>query len=97
MDNGINKGSFSYLVFLVINFVEDLDIILKNIAFHSIMDNDKRNFCFWLYMHVAKYKSQEEVLQSANKYFSKFTFGSDDEALVGLRESIKNGELIPVG
>ncbi|MFV8342263.1 DUF4365 domain-containing protein [Flavobacterium sp. XS2P39] len=97
MENGINKGSFSYLVFLVINFVEDLDVMLKDIALNSIMNNDKRNFCFWLYMHIAKYKSQEEVLNSANKYFSKFTFGSDDEALVGLRESIKNGELIPVG
>ncbi|MBT2564695.1 DUF4365 domain-containing protein [Pedobacter sp. ISL-68] len=97
MENGINKGSFSYLVFLVINLVEDLDVILNNIAFHSIMDNDKRNFCFWLYMHVAKYKSQAEVLQSANKYFSKFTFGNDDEALVGLRESIKNNEITPVG
>jgi hypothetical protein len=97
MESGINKGSFSYLVFLVINFVKDADVMLKNIALHSIMDDDKRNFCFWLYMHVAKYKSPEEVLHSANEYFSKFAFGSDDEALVGLRESIKKGELISVG
>lgn len=97
MEIGIIKGSFSYLVFLVINFVEDLDVILKSIAFHSIMNDDKRNFCFWLYMHIAKYKSQEEVLHYANEYFSKFTFGNDDEALIGLMDSIKNGELISVG
>jgi hypothetical protein len=97
IEDGINRGSFSFLVFLVINFVEDLDVILKHIAFNSIMDNENRNFCFWLYMHIAKYKSLEEVLNSANKYLSKFNYGNDDEALVGLLESIKNGELIPVG
>jgi hypothetical protein len=97
MEDGVNRGSFSYLVYLVINLNQNADVVLRNIALNSNIDDDKRNFCFWLYMHIAKYKSKDIVLDSANAYFEKFGFGKNDEALIGLLESIQNNELLQIG
>lgn len=97
MEDGITKGSFSYLVYLVINFNKNADVVLQNIAFNSNLDADKRNFCFWLYMHIAKYKSKADVITSSELYFEKFAFGKEDEALIGLVEGIQNNDLLPIG
>jgi hypothetical protein len=97
MEDGVNKGSFSYLVYLVINFNKNADVVLQNIAFNSNLDAGKRNFCFWLYMHIAKYKSKADVINSTEMYFEKFAFGKEDEALIGLVKSIQNNDLIPIG
>lgn len=97
MKDGINRGSFSFLVFLVIDLVKDLHILLKEISFEEDLENEERNFWFWLYMHVAKYQSAEETLKTAEQYLKAFPFGYEDDAIIGVRESIENGELIPVG
>ncbi|RFS16604.1 DUF4365 domain-containing protein [Emticicia sp. C21] len=97
MENGIIKGSFSYLVFLVINFVSDIHIIFKDISFSVGIDDDKRNFCFWLYIHLAKFHSIEETIKTTELFLSKFPIGYKDEAMIGVIESIKIGQLWPVG
>lgn len=97
MNQGITRGCFSYLVFLVINMIDDIYQILKEIVFDTNIDNDKRNFCFWLYMHIAKFHSVEETLKAAKEYLSKFPFGNNDEAIIGVKESIENGELWSIG
>jgi len=48
-------------------------------------------------MHLAKYHSQEETLITADEYFNKFPEAYEDEALLGVRESIRKGEIGPVG
>lgn len=97
MKEGITKGSFSYLVFLVINMVEDIHIVLRDISFKPNMADDIRNFCFWLYLQTAKFHSIEDTLLTANKYLEKFPHANEDEAIIGIKESIKDGELWPVG
>ncbi|MBP4139790.1 hypothetical protein [Flavobacterium geliluteum] len=97
LEGGIVRGSFNYLIFLVINMVADLHEILKEIAFNASIDEDKRNFCFWLYMHVAKLHSINDTLKTADDYLIKFPFGLKDEALMGIKESIEKGELCPIG
>lgn len=97
MEQGITRGSFSYLVFLVINMIDDLHLILKDVTFNSEFDNDKRNFCFWLYMQVAKFHSVKETLETVNKYLLKFPLGKVDEAIMGVKEAIEQGELWAVG
>lgn len=97
MQMGINKGSFSFLVFLVINFVEDIHLLLKEISFSDSIDDDLRNFCIWLYMQIAKFISIEETLETIDLYLLKFPIGYNDEVVMGVRESIQNRELLPVG
>ncbi len=97
LEEGINRGNFSFSVFLLINLVKDAHLLLKEISFNNEIEPDKRNLYFWLYLHLAKYHSVDETLNTAERYLAAFPFGHEDEALLGLLESIKNGELIPVG
>jgi|GEM_PF-678430 len=93
MEEGINRGDFSFSVFLIINLVKDAHLLLKEISFRNEIEPDKRNLYFWVYLHLAKYRSVEETLKTAEQYLAAFPFGNEDEALLGLLESIKKGEL----
>jgi len=97
MEEGITRGSFSYQVFIILNMIDGVDDILRYITFNHDMPDNKRNFCFWLYMQIAKFHSIDETLKTANEYLHKFPFGKDDEAILGVKESIELGELWPVG
>jgi len=97
MQQGINKGSFSYLVFLVLGLIKDIDLILKEIAFQNSLQTDQRLFCFWLYLQFAKFKSIEQTLNIAAEYLVIYPDAKEDEAILGTIESIKNGDLWPVG
>jgi hypothetical protein len=70
---------------------------LNQICFEGELESDERNFCFWLFLNIAKYHSVEETLATANTYLKIFPDGYDDEALIGVKESIENGNLWPVG
>jgi hypothetical protein len=48
-------------------------------------------------MHIAKFQSKADVLKLNNTYFEKSPFAKDDEALIGLMESIQNNDLLPIG
>lgn len=94
---GINKGSFSYRVFSVLELIDNVHLIFKDISFKQDIDPDYRNFCFWLYMQVSKFHSTEETLKVADLYLTLFPSGYGDEALIGVKESIEMGILLPVG
>lgn len=97
MKEGITRGSFPYLVYLIIDASSHTPTYLKNICFSSNIDDDQRDFCLWLYMHVAKFHSIEETIRVAETYLKLFPNANDDEAIVGVLESIKKGDLYPVG
>jgi hypothetical protein len=46
---------------------------------------------------MAKYHSLEETLITAEEYLNKFPDGYEDEALLGVRESLQKGEIGPIG
>jgi hypothetical protein len=48
-------------------------------------------------MQVAKFHSTEETLKTADLYLSLFPAGYGDEALIGVKESIEMGILLPIG
>lgn len=97
MREGITRGSFSYLVYLVLSSAKYSHIYLKDISFNLNTDPEERNFCFWLYMQLGKFLSASEVISSADKYFRLFPESRADETLVGTFESIRAGELYPLG
>ena len=97
MRDGISRGSFSYLVFRVPSAIENVHILLKEISFSDGIEEDDRNFYFWLYMHIAKYHSVQETIDCIEEYLTKYPHGNEDEAILGVRESIRVGELIPIG
>ena len=97
MRDGLSRGSFSYLVFRVPSAIENVHILLKEISFSDGIEEDDRNFYFWLYMHIAKYHSVQETIDCIEEYLTKYPHGNEDEAILGVRESIRVGELIPIG
>jgi hypothetical protein len=97
MKEGISRGSFSYLCFLILSSIQNAHLLLKEICFSAEIDDTDRNFYFWLYMHLAKYESIEETILIAEKYLSTFPEVSNDDAILGVFESIKEGNIFPVG
>lgn len=97
MEDGITRGSFSYLVFLVLNMVGDIHMVLRDLAFKPEITDERRNFCFWLYLQTAKFHSIEDTLHTANEFLENFPLAKDDEAIMGVKEAIEHGELRPVG
>lgn len=97
LKDGISAGSFSYLVYRIIDQVDKAHLFLKEIAFEAEINSDDRNHIFWLYLHTAKHHSVEETLHTADEYLKLFPCGYNDEALMGTKESIENGDLTPIG
>jgi hypothetical protein len=97
MKDGIPRGSFPYLVYLVVDACADAPNCLKNICFSDQTDEDHRDFCMWLYMHIAKYHSLEDTIKNAELYLSTFPKAKHDEAIMGVLEGIKKGDLHPPG
>jgi hypothetical protein len=96
LKNGVSAGSFSYLVYLVIDQVQNAHLLLKELAFEPGLDSNDRNHIFWLYLHTAKHYSIGETLETAHKYLKAFPDGYHDEALIGTKESIEAGDLTPI-
>jgi hypothetical protein len=97
LKDGVTAGSFSYLVYLVIDQVQNAHLLLKELAFEPGLDSNDRNHIFWLYLHTAKHYSVDETLRTSKEYLQKFPCGFDDEALIGTMESIQAGDLTPIG
>lgn len=97
MREGINRGSFSFSVFLVIDMVENVDQILKKVAFDKAMEVGDRIFCFWLYLHLAQRNPSEDVLADIEAFFKDSPEAREDEAIAGMKESILAREYLPIG
>lgn len=97
MREGITRGSFSFLTYLIISSINGAHKIVEEICFSSDLNDDDRNFWFWLYMQLAKFESLDETLKTAENYLVQYPHSYNDEAVIGLYESIKNGSLDPVG
>lgn len=97
MKDGIPRGSFPYLVYLVVDACTDAPNCLKNICFSDHTDEDSRDFCIWLYMHIAKYHSVDDTVRTAELYLRTFPNAKNDEAIMGVLEGIKKGDLHPPG
>jgi hypothetical protein len=97
MRDGVTRGSFAYRIFLILDMIKNSHEVLKSICFEGDLNSDDRNFCFWLYMNIAKFHSTKETLLTADQYVQAFPDAREDEALIGTLESIKNGDLWPVG
>lgn len=95
--DGVSTGSFPYLVYRVIDQIENAHLLFKTLAFEPGLEPDERNHIFWLYLHTAKHYSVDETLKTAAEYLSIYPFGFEDEALIGTKESIEGGDLSPIG
>ncbi len=95
--NGVFKGEFSYIVYRILDVIQNAPAVLKELSFQPQWDEDDRNNIFWIYLNIAKFHSREETLATAEQYFAKFPFAEDDEVLLGTKESIEAGELWSLG
>lgn len=94
---GIVRGSFSYWVYMVLCEVEGLSGILRQISFDPSTDTDKRLFWFWLYLNTHKFIAAERTLADYTVFTQQYPESLDDEALTGVVEAIRDGDLFPLG
>jgi hypothetical protein len=97
MKEGVVKGSFSYLVFQILNAITNVHVILKEMAFEDKITAEDRYFTFWLYLHIAKYHSVDETLRIAKEFLEAYPDGKEDDAILGVIESIQKGDLFTIG
>lgn len=95
--DGINRGSFSFQVFLVLNMVKQAPEIFKEIAFEDGLNPDDRNHWFWLYLHTAQYHAVTDLLDTTGKYYESFPECKHDEVIEGMVENIRAGQIISIG
>lgn len=97
MNRMVARGHFSFLVFLVLSFIDDIDTILYKIAHDDSLELEDRNFAFWLYIHVAQRKSTNETIQQIDAYLKNHPDCDDDYLFLGIKDSIKHEGFIPIG
>jgi len=97
MGRMVARGDFSFLVFLVLGFIEGIDKILFAIAYDDNVHEDDRNFAFWLYIHFAQTKSAEKTILQINEFLTSFPDNGEDDLFIGMRNTIKDEGFVPIG
>lgn len=93
---GVVRGTYNYLVYKILSLIEAIHHLLLEIAYNE-RNPERRDFDFWLFVHFSQWKSKEFTLQKIEEYLDKFPNSDSDRAIFGLRESISQNQLIPIG
>jgi len=96
MREGINAGSFTYRVYTVLLFVKNIQLYLLELTY-SEPDPERRDFDFWLFVHVNQWKSIEQTIARIEEYFKAFPDADEDGVIKGLWEYLKQGVKISIG
>lgn len=97
LSEGINRGSFSYRVFLILRRVKNVSEVILGMAKKSKISPEDRHFLFWLYIHFAQYDPMQQVLAEILHYLNEFPEDDDAEMFIGMREIIKTEGFIQTG
>lgn len=95
--DGIVRGGFSYRAYMVLVEIEGLSEILQQISFDPSTSADKRLFWFWLYLNTHKLISARQTMQAYDLFIEQYPEALDDEALTGVMQSTKEGDLFKIG
>jgi len=91
------RGDFSFLIYLVLEFIEDIDKILFAIAYDNNINEEDRSFAFWLYIHFAQTKSADKTMKQIDEFLKSFPNSDEDDLFIGMRDTIKEEGFVPIG
>jgi hypothetical protein len=97
MGRMVARGDFSFLVFLVLDFIQDVDNILFAITYDNNINEEDRNFAFWLYIHFAQRISVDKTLMQIDEFLKSFPSNDEDDLFIGMRDTIKDEGFVPIG
>ncbi|PWK80446.1 uncharacterized protein DUF4365 [Mucilaginibacter oryzae] len=97
LKDGIVKGSFSYLVFLVLKEVRGIQDIVYELALAENLELDERNRLFWLYIHFDQYISGNKTISAIDDFLVRYP--DNDEAFLfeGIKDTIVRDGYIQTG
>lgn len=95
LKDGINQGTFSHLVFLVLNEVNKIEETVYDLAVSHEMPSDDRQHLCWLYAHFAQHHSPEKVVTQIRDFVVKY--GDDDGVLIAVADTIEKDGYIQTG
>ena len=97
MGRMVVRSDFSFLVYLVLDFIEDIDKILFAIAYDNNVNDGDRSFAFWLYIHFAQTKSNNKTIEEIDEFLRSFPDNNEDDLFIGMRDTIKEEGFVPIG
>ena len=97
LKDGIAKGSITYLVFLVLNQVNDIHDIVYQFTLEENLELDERNNLFWLYIHFAQHRSTEKTIVAIDDFLIKYPNNEEAYLFEGIKETIINEGYIQTG
>jgi hypothetical protein len=92
---GINRGSLSHRIFLLLDKIGGIDDIVYSLADNNNIPLEDRQHLYWLYAHFAQHRSKEKALMRIRQFISDF--GDEDGILLGTIETIEQQRFIPTG
>ncbi len=97
LKEGVVRGSFPFLVYLVLCWKKDIHVILRQIMQKDNLEEDERNLFFWLYIHFAHRVDVNNTILEIEQYLANYPDDNDNYLFQGMMESIKNDGFIQIG
>ncbi len=97
LKDGIVQGSFPYLVFLVLNEVNDIHNIVYEFTQDPTFTMDERNSLFWVFIHFAQHRSNELTISALDDYLTTYPDNDERDLFEGIRETIITQGFIQTG
>lgn len=95
LNEGINRGSFAYSIFHLLNHVADIDKVIHKMATSNETEYDARHYLFWLYIHFAQHRSGNEVIENIDQFVQKYS--DEGGMLEEMKEIIKSDGFVETG
>lgn len=96
MREGIVRGTFNYKVYKVLSLIGCIHEKLLKITYSETLP-ERRDFDFWLFIHFSQRHSLDFTINKIDEYLQQFPDADPDGVLQGMRQSLLNREIIPIG
>ena len=97
LKDGIVQGAFPYLVFLVLNEVNDIHNIVYTFIQDENLEMDERNNLFWIFIHFAQHRSRELTISAIDDFLKAYPNNDERYLFEGIRETILTEGFIQTG
>jgi len=97
LKDGIVRGSFTYLVFLVLSQINDIHNIVYQFTLEENLELEERNNLFWLYIHFAQHRSKDKTIAAIDDFLIRYPNNAEAYLFEGIKETIMNEGYIQTG
>jgi Domain of unknown function (DUF4365) len=94
---GINRGCFSFLIYLVLSQKKEIHIILKGLVLKNLDKPEKRDHYFWLYIHFLQKYNTEKAIIEIEYYLMQYSNDAEIVLFQSMKETLLEGGYISIG